>query len=370
MGEAVRWERSAADGRARAGLLSTPHGEVQTPAFMPVGTRGTVKTVDPADLRGVGAEMLLANTFHLSQRPGSAVVAALGDLHGFMAWDGPILTDSGGYQVLSLRPAVNEEGVVFRSSYDGSRVEFTPETVIATQEELGPDIAMVLDQLVGLPAPVETIEAAMERTLRWAERSQRARTRDDQGVFGIVQGGSDPDLRARSAAKTARLGFDGFGIGGLAVGESPGERSRVLDVAFAELPEAKTRYVMGLGDTEGLLDAVARGADLFDCVVPTRLARHGKALHPDGDLSMKRREWAASDEPIDAECGCPTCGRHSRGYIRHLVVTKEPLAGRLLTLHNLWYTLDLLAGARIAIMSGAFEAFKEDRDRRRSGAGA
>ena len=365
MKPAVYWEKLANDGQARTGRLVTPHGVVPTPAFMPVGTRATVKTIDSNDLVDVGADIVLANTYHLTQRPGSSVIENLGGLHNFMAWDKPILTDSGGYQVLSLGPQVNEEGVVFRSSYDGSRVELTPEAAIAAQEELGPDIAMVLDELVALPASVETVRRAMERTLRWAERSQRVRTRADQGVFGIIQGGVDTALRSRSAAETARLGFDGFGIGGLAVGEGAGDRGSALDACFTELPSSKIRYVMGLGDTEGLLDAISRGADIFDCVLPTRLARHGKALHHCGDFSMKRQEWALVDEPIDVECGCPTCGHYSRGYLRHLLVTREPLGARLLTLHNLHYTFKLVAGARRAIETGSFVAFKSDRLERR-----
>ena len=362
----VTWEQKSVDGRARTGCIRTSHGPVKTPGFMPVGTRATVKTIDSEDLLKVGAKIVLANTYHLIQRPGSEVIAALGGLHRFMSWERPILTDSGGYQVLSLKPKVTEDGVVFRSSYDGSRVEMIPESAIASQEKLGPDIAMALDEVIGLPAPVDNVRAAMERTLRWAKRTQHARRREDQGVFGIVQGGVTPDLRARSAAETAKIGFEGYGIGGLAVGEALPDRSIAIDAAFGELPESATRYVMGLGDTEGLLDAISRGADLFDCVLPTRLARHGKALHPDGDFSMKRREWATVEEPIDVNCQCLTCANHSRGYLRHLVVTRESLASRLLTIHNLHYTLDLLANARQAIDSATFAEFRTKRLARRT----
>jgi queuine tRNA-ribosyltransferase len=335
---------------------------------MPVGTRGTVKTLDSDDLRGCGAEMVLANTYHLMLRPGAATVAALGELHGFMAWDGPILTDSGGYQVFSLRPTIDEDRVVFRSSYDGSRVELTPERAVAIQEQLGADVAMVLDVLVGLPAPRPELEAAMERTLRWAERAVAARSRDDRALFGIVQGGTDPELRARSAAGTATLGFDGYGIGGLSVGESGPERDRAVEAAVAELPDDKARYVMGLGDTEGLLACVARGVDLFDCVLPTRLARHGKALHPDGDISMTRAEWARSTQPIDETCGCVTCRSYSRGYLRHLMTTKELLGKRLLSIHNLTYTLDLMRRIREAIAAGTFDHLRHSvLERRRGG---
>ncbi len=350
----VYWRPKVNDGAARSGRLTTPHGVVETPAFMPVGTRGTVKAIDTEDLASIGAQMVLANTYHLMLRPGPETVGALGELHGFMAWDGPILTDSGGFQVFSLRPRITESGVMFRSSYDGSLVELTPETSIAIQEQLGSDIAMVLDVLVGLPAPREELAAAVEQTLRWSERALAAKQRDDRALFGIVQGGTDPQLRAESAKRTAALGFPGFGIGGLSVGESAVDRNSALDAALPELPADKVRYVMGLGDTEGILDAVARGVDLFDCVLPTRLARHGKVLHRRGDFSIKRSEWAAAEAPLDPDCGCVACRRYSRGYLRHLFNTKELLGQRLLTLHNLHYTADLMDKIRNSISAGTF----------------
>ena len=355
---AVTWSGASSDGLARTGVMTTPHGSVATPNFMPVGTRATVKTMDVEDLKKVGAEIVLANTYHLMLRPGEDVVSRLGELHGFMAWDGPILTDSGGFQVLSLDPKIDEEGLVFRSSYDGSRVELTPERAVAVQEQLGSDIAMALDVPVALPSPRREVEAAMALTYRWAERSLSARQRDDRALFGIVQGGVEPDLREQAAKEIASLGFPGFGIGGLAVGEAAEERDRALEAAIPHLPEHGVRYVMGLGDTEGLLAAIARGVDLFDCVIPTRLARHGKALTRTGDVSIKRTEWKESNEPLDRACGCLTCQRHSRGYLRHLHTTNEPLADRLLTLHNLTYTFDLLEGARRAIAEGAFEEYR------------
>ena len=361
MMRAVIWTAEAVEDRARAGNLHTPHGVVPTPAFMPVGTRGAVKTIDSGDLESAGTRMVLANTYHLMLRPGSDRVAGLGGLHGFMAWPGPILTDSGGYQVYSLGPRVDEDGVRFKSIYDGSHLHLTPEKAVAVQEQLGADIAMVLDVLIGLPAPREAIEGAMQRTLRWSDRALDARTRSDQGLFGIVQGGADTYLRAKSASQTAARAFDGFGIGGLAVGETAQERASALDAVMPELPEGKVRYVMGLGDTKGLLDAIGRGVDLFDCVLPTRLARHGKALHPDGDISIKRLEWAADESPIDDGCACPVCARYSRGYLRHLFSTREPTGSRLLTLHNLRYTLDLVADARTAIQTGVFSEFQRDR---------
>ncbi len=354
-------------GAARSGLLETPHGSFSTPGFMPVGTRGTVRGVDASDLDGIGAEIVLANTYHLMLRPGADVVAGLGELAGFMGWNGPTLTDSGGYQIFSLTPRVDEEGVVFRSTYDGSRVELTPERAVAVQETLGADIAMVLDELVGLPAPLDLVRNAMERTLRWSARALQAKTREDRALFGIVQGGIDPALRAESAARTAELGFPGFGIGGLSVGESPTEMAGALDAALPELPAAAPRYVMGLGDAAGMLDAIGRGADLFDCVLPTRLARHGKALHPDGDFSIRRREWASDSRPIDPGCDCPSCRSYSGGYLRHLFVTKEVLGGRLLSLHNLRYTLALLEEAGKAIAAGSFVEWRRGVLARRAG---
>jgi queuine tRNA-ribosyltransferase len=354
---AVTWDVEARDGQARAGWLDTPHGRVATPAFIPVGTRAAVKAVDSSDLVQVGAEILLSNTYHLMLRPGSSLVARLGGLHRFMAWDGPILTDSGGFQIFSLEPEIDEQGARFRSVYDGSAVGLTPEEAVRIQEELGPDIAMALDVCVGLPAPRELVESEMERTLRWAERAREAHTRADQALFGIVQGGVDPDLRAKSASHTADLGFPGFGIGGLSVGEGVQERNQALEASFAELPDDKPRYVMGLGDTRGLLDAVARGADMFDCVLPTRLARHGKVLTRFGDFNLRTAGFEADDAPIDAACPCHTCARHSRAYLRHLVRMKELSAHRLLTIHNLRYTLDLVSSAREAIVSGVFAAF-------------
>jgi queuine tRNA-ribosyltransferase len=364
---AVFWRPADADGAARTGTMVTPHGDVQTPNFMPVGTRATVKTMDVEDLRSIGAQIVLSNTYHLMLRPGEDVVSRLGELHGFMAWDGPILTDSGGYQVLSLNPKISESGLVFRSTYDGARVELTPERAIAVQEALGSDIAMALDVPVPLPSSHADAEQAMHRTFRWAERALAAKRRDDRALFGIVQGGAEPGLRAESARQIGSLGFPGFGIGGLAVGETPGERDLALEAAIPELPREAVRYVMGLGDTEGMLAAIARGADLFDCVIPTRLARHGKALTRSGDITIKQAEWILDDQPLDTTCTCLTCRHHSRGYLRHLYTTKEPLADRLLTLHNLTYTFDLLLGARAAITGGRFSEFRAGVERARMG---
>lgn len=355
------WEAIALDGQARLGRLHTTHGTVDTPAFMPVGTRGSVRALDSRDLEELPAQMILANTYHLMLRPGTEVVESVGGLHRFTAWRGPILTDSGGFQVFSLSPRVEEEGVRFRSTYDGSKVFLRPEDAVAVQEALGADIAMQLDVLVGLPASREAVEEAMERTLRWGERSLASHRRDDLALFGIVQGGSDPELRARSAIRTASLGFAGFGIGGLSVGEPAHERNLALEAAVGELPVDKVRYVMGLGDTEGVLDAVARGADLFDCVWPTRLARHGKVLSEKGDYSIKLAENATNPGPLESGCECLTCQRYSRAYLRHLRVTGELSAHRLLSLHNLHYTLSLMSSVREAIKGGRFEEFRRER---------
>jgi queuine tRNA-ribosyltransferase len=364
---AVSWTEIAVDGAARTGWLDTPHGRVRTPAFMPVGTRAAVKGVDTDDLSAVGAGIVLANAYHLMLRPGARVVEEVGGLHDFMGWQGPILTDSGGFQIFSLEPTVEESGATFRSVYDGSLASLTPEEAVRIQEQLGPDIAMALDICVGLPAVREQVEDAMHRTLRWAERCLAAHTRADQALFGIVQGGVDPELRVESAAKTAELGFPGFGIGGLSVGESPAERDLALEAALSALPPAKPRYLMGLGDTEGLLQAIARGADLFDCVIPTRLARHGRALTRNGDFNIRQARFETDTSPLDPECPCVACTRHSRAYLRHLVRVNEISGLRLLTIHNLHYTLDLVAGAAAAIEAGRFadhlESVLEDRAR-------
>lgn len=365
MTEPVTWRGVSTTGRARTGVMSTPHGDVPTPNFMAVGTRATVRTLDTDDLTRLGADILLANTYHLMLRPGDDVVATLGGLHRFMAWDGPILTDSGGYQVLSLTPTITEDHLVFRSTYDGARVELSPERSVEVQEALGSDIAMALDVPVPLPSGYRETRDAMLQTLRWAERSKAAQRRADRALFGIVQGGADPQLRSESARATAEIGFPGYGIGGLAVGETRQERAVAIDAAVPELPERAVRYVMGLGDTEGMLDAIAGGVDLFDCVLPTRLARHGKALTRSGDLSIKRAEWTTDARPIEQGCPCITCGHYTRAYLRHLNRTKELLGQRLLTLHNLTYTYRLLADARESISDGSFEAWREAVEARR-----
>ena len=353
----VWWEQTAVDGRARAGILHTPHGQVLTPGFMPVGTRAAVRGVDVDDLTTVGAEMVLANTYHLMLRPGAATIGQIGGLHEFWGWRGPILTDSGGYQIFSLRPRITEDGAEFRSTYDGSPVSLTPEDAVRIQEELGPDIAMVLDVCVGLPAAPEVVRSGMELTSRWAERSLRQHQRVDQALFGIVQGGIDPGLRGESARAIADLGFAGFGIGGLSVGETPGDRAIALDAALGELPFGKPRYVMGLGDPSGVLDAVGIGADLFDCVWPTRLARHGRVLTADGDFNLRRAEYGSDPKPLQPGCPCFACQGHNRAYLRHLLAANELSAFRLLSIHNLHYTLSLLRDTRQSILAGTFGDF-------------
>ncbi|MGQ0847767.1 MAG: tRNA guanosine(34) transglycosylase Tgt [Actinomycetota bacterium] len=349
-----------ADGAARAGVLSTSHGEVATPGYMPVGTRAAVRGVDVDDLEMVGAKIVLANAYHLMLRPGTDIVERLGGIHNFWGWEGPILTDSGGYQIFSLKPEIDDEAARFRSVYDGSVHSLSPEQAVTIQERLGPDIAMALDVCIGLPAPRQAVASAMERTLQWAERSLRSHRRSDQALFGIIQGGVDPDLRAESAARTARLGFVGFGIGGLSVGETSEERITSLEAVMGELPAGKVRYVMGLGDPAGVLDAVGRGADLFDCVWPTRLARHGRVLTAVGDFNLRRAEFQDDERPLEPGCMCGACRRHQRGYLRHLLVTNELSAFRIISVHNLTYTLGLLAEARKAIENGRFRQFVDE----------
>ncbi len=335
---------------ARRGRFTTPHGVVETPAFMPVGTLGTVKGVDPGRLRETGAQMILANTYHLALRPGEATVAALGGLHEFMGWEGPILTDSGGFQVFSLadRMTFDETGVKFRSHIDGAAVELTPERSIAIQEQLGSDVAMVFDHVVALPNDREIVADAMRRSLRWAERCKVAATRADQAQFAIVQGGLDPELRAESAERLVTLDFVGYAIGGLSVGEPPPEMYAALDVTTPLLPRNKPRYLMGVGRPIDLLEGIARGVDLFDCVMPTRNGRNALAFTDAGPVRLRNQQYAHDREPLDPTCPCLAC-RHSRGYLRHLFQSNEMLGPMLVSIHNLTYYQRLAAEARQAI---------------------
>jgi queuine tRNA-ribosyltransferase len=356
------FELLARDGEARSGRLSTAHGVVETPAFMPVATYGAVRGVAPDELARAGAQILLANTYHLHERPGEEVVARCGGLHGFTGWRGPWLTDSGGYQVTSLAGSarVDEDGVTFASPLDGSRRQLTPERAVEIQEALGSDIAMVLDECV----PVAGDEggarrrAAMQRTLRWAARSRRARRRADPWLFGIVQGGDDPRLRRESARATCEIGFDGYAHGGLGLGEDAAARTELVAAAQAELPPAAPRYLMGLGRPQDLLDAITAGVDLFDCVLPTRHARHGVLFTGAGLLRLRNARYRDDPEPPEPGCDCPTCTRFSRAYLRHLLRAGESLAARLASLHNLRFYLRLLERAREAIGQGRLAALR------------
>ena len=351
----------ATDGHARAGVFHTPHGDLLTPVFAPVGTQATVKAVTPDHLEALGASLVLANTYHLYLRPGDDLVAEMGGLHEFMQWPHPMLTDSGGFQVFSLAKIreIDADGVTFRSHLDGSVHRFTPEKSIAIQENLGADIIMAFDEC---PPPYDRAynEEALARTHAWAERSLKAHKRADQALFGIVQGGVFPDLREQSAEFIASLGFPGHAIGGLSVGETKEEMYAMIEVVNAVLPPEKPRYLMGVGTPQDLIEGVRRGVDIFDCVLPTRLARHHAAmLQNGGRLNMRRQEFARDPRPIDETCTCYTCQHFSRAYIRHLIVAKEMLAATLLSIHNLHTLVQLARDMREAIIAGRFEAWAE-----------
>jgi queuine tRNA-ribosyltransferase len=352
---------SATDGAARAGLLRTAHGDVPTPAFMPVGTKATVKGLDPERLRELGTKILLGNTYHLHFRPGDEIVAALGGLHRFMGWDGPILTDSGGFQVFSLRDtilATDDDGVTFRSLYDGRAVRFTPELVAGIQVRLGSDVAMCLDICPPPGIPRAELELATARTTLWARRQLAAPRAEGQLLFGIAQGATEPDLRRRSIGELGELAFDGYALGGLSVGE---DRELMLDtVAWSAplLPADRPRYFMGIGDPAGLLEVIERGIDMFDCVLPTRLGRTGSALTWEGRLNLKNARFARDERPLDEGCPCRACTRFSRAYLRHLVNQQELLGLILLSEHNVRFLLDVTAGARAAIERAELGAFK------------
>jgi len=347
--------------RARTGTLHTPHGEVPTPCFAPVGTLGTVKSVSPRELEEIGASLVLANTYHLYLRPGHEAISRLGGLHEFMAWPHPILTDSGGFQVFSLehRARVTEEGVSFRSHLDGSEHLFTPERVVDIQEHLGADIIMPLDHCVAVPSPAPVCREAMHRTHRWLERSLSAKKRPDQALFGIVQGATEPDLRAESAAFVARTEVEGCAIGGLSVGEPKEEMLRTLDLIEPLLPREKPRYLMGVGSPEDLLEGVARGTDLFDCVLPTRIARNGALFVRTGRMNIRNAKYAEDARPVEEGCECYTCRNFSRAYLRHLIRCEELLGYRLNTIHNLHFLLKLMADTRRSIEAGDFEHFRK-----------
>ena len=350
-----RFELLARDGRARAGVFHTPHGEVPTPVFAPVGTAATVKAVPPRDLAELGVRLVLANTYHLYLRPGHDRIARLGGLHRFMNWDGPLLADSGGFQVFSLKELrqVDEDGVTFKSHIDGSLHRFTPEKVIEIEEHLGADIIMVFDECAP-PLDRAYNEQALRRTHAWAERGLRAKTRADQALFGIVQGGVFDDLREQSARFLAALDLPGYAIGGLAVGETKAQMHRVLDVVDGQLPAHKPRYLMGVGTLEDFFQSVARGVDMFDCVLPTRLARHGTALTHAGRLNLKNAALAEDPRPIEPGCVCHACSGFSRAYLRHLLQAGEILGLYLASIHNLHFLLATMRRIRQSILAGTF----------------
>ncbi len=352
------YELIAQDGNARAGVFHTPHGDILTPVFAPVGTQAAVKALTPAHLRDLGASLVLSNTYHLYLRPGSRLVAEMGGLHNFMQWHAPMLTDSGGFQVFSLAEMrkIDNDGVTFKSHIDGSSHRFTPESAIAVQEELGADIIMAFDECAP-PYDRPGIETAMQRTHAWAERCQRAQKRSDQALFGIVQGGAFADLRARSAEFIAALGFPGHAIGGLSVGESKADMAAMLEVVTPILPANKPRYLMGVGSPEDLVNGVLRGVDIFDCVLPTRLARHQAAMTSTGRINLMNAANARDPRPIETGCACYTCQNFTRAYLRHLIVAKEMLAATLISIHNLHTLIELMRQARQAIIEQRYAAF-------------
>lgn len=356
----VRFDTLAVDGTARAGTATTHRGSYDTPCFMPVGTRGAIKYLSAADYAEVGARIVLGNTYHLMLRPGAETVARFGGLGAFAGWDGLTLTDSGGFQVFSLNPKVDDGGVTFKSTYDGSQQRFTPEGAVHTQELLGADIQMVLDVCPPLPSPPDVVRLALERTSAWAARARATHRREDQSLFGIVQGGISESMRRESAQRTSALDFDGYGIGGLSVGETREEMVPALAAALQHLPSDRPRYLMGVGDPASIVEAVGLGVDQFDCVLQTRLGRHGTALTSTGKLNVKRAEFALSDEPLDATCGCSVCRRHSRGYLRHLFQVGEPTASRLVSLHNVAWTISFMNDLRGSIVAGSFQRMRND----------
>ena len=343
-------------------MLHTTHGDVPTPLFMPVATQGSVKAVDPADLRAVGAKVVLGNTYHLSLRPGTELLESMGGLHAFMRWDGPILTDSGGFQGFSLEHLrkIDNEGILFKSHIDGSRHKFTPESTVLAQEKIGADIIMPLDMCVAADASREAVEQALERTSRWETRCRKAHSREDQLLFGIVQGGMFEDLRERSVEDIVSLDFPGYAIGGLSVGESKSEMYGMTELTAALLPVESPRYLMGVGSPEDLVESVARGIDMFDCVLPTRIARNGALFSKDGRINIYAAPHRARDESLEPGCDCYTCRTFSAAYLHHLFKAKELLGYRLATMHNLRFILRMMEEMREAIVDGTFEEYRQD----------
>ncbi len=361
----------ASDGGARAGTVKTSRGAFDTPCFMPVGTQGVVKTLTSVELAQLGATVVLANTYHLMLRPGADLVEQLGGLHRFTGWDGHFLTDSGGFQVFSLDPKVDDAGATFRAAHDGALHHLSPERAVALQSSLGADIQMALDICPPLPSSRSVLQLAVDRTTGWAERARAAFVAPagvegrllrglDQAQFGIGQGGADPALRRESASQVASLGFDGYGIGGLSVGESREDMLPALAAAVEELPADQPRYLMGVGDPARIVESVALGVDMFDCVLPTRLGRHGTVLSHEGRYHLRNAGYTADEGPLDDQCRCPTCTSWSRAYLRHLIRVGEPTGARLITVHNLWWTLDLVRRMRQSICAGTFASFRSD----------
>ncbi|MDT8395631.1 MAG: tRNA guanosine(34) transglycosylase Tgt [bacterium] len=355
-----KFRLTATDSTARAGVITTPHGEVPTPVFMPVGTYGAVKTMTPAELAEGGARIILSNTYHLYLRPGSDLVQRLGGLHSFMGWTRPILTDSGGFQIVSLAELskITEEGVTFRSHLDGSSHHLTPELAVRIQEDLGTDIAMCLDEVVDPTGDRSILEAAVDRTLRWARRCFDARASESMALFGIVQGGTCPELRVRCAGEMSAMGFDGYAVGGLALGEPRDQTWEAVQAAVGVLPVDRPRYLMGMGTPADLLEGIEHGIDMFDCVMPTRNARNGTLFTSRGRLSIKTAALKEDAAPPDQACSCYTCRNFTRAYLRHLYMTKEMLGFRLCTIHNLSYYHQLVSGAREAVAAGTFAGYK------------
>ncbi len=360
----VNYELVAEDSKtgARAGLLHTPHGTFTTPMFMPVGTQATVKTVTPEELEEMGAQIILSNTYHLFLRPGPDLIREAGELHRFMNWPKGILTDSGGFQVFSLGAMrkITEEGVYFRSHLDGSEQFLSPEVSIKAQEDFGSDIAMAFDECIPYPADYEYAEKSTERTSRWAERCIKAHVRNDRGMFGIVQGGMYKDLRKRSALAIADMPFDGIAIGGLSVGEPHDVMYDILENTTEWIPKNKARYLMGVGTPDCLVEGVARGVDMFDCVFPTRVARNGMAMVHTGRMNMKNKQYERDFTPLEENCGCYTCRHYTRAYIRHLYKAEELLAFRLVTIHNLYFLLQFMRDMRKSIIDGTFSDFRQN----------
>ena len=348
--------------KARYGILHTPHGDVEVPMFMPVGTLATVKTLSPEEVKSLGSGVILANTYHLSLRPGEDIVQKAGGLHKFMNYDGPILTDSGGFQVFSLQKnrKINEEGVIFRSHLNGDKLFFTPESVIEIEEKLGADIIMSFDECIPYPAKEKYAKESVERTLRWAKRGLEAHKREDQALFGIVQGGEFPELRKHCAEELAKMDFPGYSIGGTSIGEPKDVFSKMVDYSVDYLPVEKPRYLMGVGSIDYILEGIEKGVDMFDCVLPTRIARHGALMTSKGRVNIRDAKWKEDFSPLDDECDCYTCKNYTKAYLRHLYVADEAFGKRLLSIHNVRFLIKMMEEARKAIQEDRFLEFKEE----------